>query len=246
MWLRQHRDLSYGVGIMLASLLLVVLAVLPIYQSASGILRQIERKSVELDGLNDKVSILTQLDPSILDERVVTLDQALPPRKDVLLYLTAIDGLSRELGLTFGGLSLAPGEITEASASSSKKKTVQKPKGLQGLDTEIKINGGKDNVYTFLRIIEEILPLMQIKDIKVSALSDGQYSLGLTLSMLWAEPETVDVKSKITLFGEAENKYFEQLASYRSFENSVGATPIQLAPKQDLFAPFASEVTPQP
>lgn len=242
MWFTSHRNLGMAIGIAVMTLFLLFVGVVPIYQHASGLLKKIESKTSELEALNSKVTLLTQLDQGILQERVSTLDKALPPKKDVLLYLTSIDGLSRELGLTFGGLSLTPGEITEATVSGAKKAV--KPRiggsGLQGLETEIRINGGKDSIYTFLRTIEEVLPLMQINDVKVTVLPSEQYSLSLKLNMLWAEPATIDVKSKITLFGEEEDKYFQQMAQYRQFESIITTSPIS-GVKSDLFAPFTIE-----
>lgn len=240
MWINTHKNLAMAIGIGIAAFLLLFIAVIPIYQNASGIMKKINQKSTELEALNTKVTILSQLDQAVLQERVATLDNALPPKKDVLLYLTSVDGLSRELGLTFGGLSLAPGDISEASESGKKPaKNIKALGGLRGLETEIRINGNKDSIYTFLRTIEEVLPLMQIKDVKVTVNPGEQYSLALTLNMLWAEPATVDVKSKITLFGEKEEKYFQQLSGYRKFQASVNMMPNQ-TPKTDLFAPFST------
>ncbi len=245
MWLNSHKSLAMAIGIGVAAVLLVFVAMIPIYQNASKLLKQIKQKSTELEALTSKVSILSQLDPNVLQQRVVWIDKALPPRKDILLYLTSIDGLSRELGLTFGGLTLVPGDITEASASASAKKTA-KAAGLQNLETEIKMRGSEENVYAFLRKVEEVLPLMQIGDIKVSILGEDQYSLTLKLGMLWAEPATADVKSQVTLFGEKEEKYFSQLASYRQFEPVIVSASSKSAGKTDLFAPFVvGETIPQ-
>ena len=223
--------MASGIGI--AVVMLVILAVLPIYRNASVILGKIKVRSNELESLSNKVSLLSKLDRAVLESRVQTLDRALPPRKDVLLYLSSVDGLSSELGLTFGGLSLVPGDLTEATGSAIKKQA--KIPGLQSLETEIKLRGSKENVYSFLRSIEDVLPLMQIKDIKVSVLGEDQYSLTLTLGMLWAEPITADIKSQITLFGAEEEKYFAQLSGYRQFEPE---TPSQSSPvgKADLFS----------
>lgn len=240
MWVSNHKNLSIAIAIGLVSLLLVGVGVIPIYRNANSILSKITKKSIELESLNNKVTILTQLDTNVLQERVSTLDKALPPKKDVLLYLTSVDGLSRELGLTFGGLSLTPGSISEATGSANKAAKSSRTGGLQGLETEIRINGGKESIYAFLRTIEEVLPLMQIKNVKVSVLPGDQYSLILSLNMLWAEPATLDVKSKITLFGEKEDKYFQQLAQYRRFEPVISTSPDQ-EPKSDLFAPFTTE-----
>jgi hypothetical protein len=244
-WFTQHKSLSLAMGMIFCSALLFFVAIIPIYNNALGILTKTKTRKSELDDLTAKVSILSKLDPVVLQSRVDVLNAALPPRKDVLTYLSAIDGLSRELGLTFGGLSIAPGEIEEATGSA--KKSVKTVGGVQSLETEIKMRGGQDGVYTFLRSIETVLPLMQIKNIKVSILDDNQYALSLTLGMLWAEPATIDVKGAVTLFGPEEDKYFTQLSEYRRFEANVATSSGTTNSKADLFAPFSVEdvVTPQ-
>jgi hypothetical protein len=243
MWLNRHAILAKAMAVGLTAFLLIFLAVLPIYQNASVLLKKIKTKSVELESLTNKVSILSKLDPVVLSDRVSVLDSALPPKKDVLLYLTSIDGLSKELGLTFGGLSLAPGDLTEATGSA--KKSV-KTAGLQSLETQIKMSGGEDGVYTFLRTIENVLPLMQIKDIKVSIVGEDQYALSLTLGMLWAEPATLDVKGPVTLFGADEDRYFTQLSEYRRFEAVSIAPETNADNTNSLFTPFSVEaVIPQ-
>lgn len=234
MWFNRHKNLAMAVLTGVVAVVLMAGAAWPIYQNANAVLGKIRTKSSELEALTNKVTLLSKLDPAVLQERVTTLDMALPPRKDVLLYLTSIDGLSNDLQLNFGGVSLAPGELSEATASASTKKSVSST-GVASLETEIKIRGGEDNVYSFLRTVEEVLPLMQIKGVKVTVLGDNEYSLALTMGMLWAEPATADVKSKITLFGDEEEKYFAQLAGYRRYDQTETETGGTIG-KQDLFS----------
>ena len=217
-WINRHKTLVTAILTAAGALVLVFMAVIPVYENATTILAKLKTRTKDLESITNKVTIISKLDPTVLDDRVKVIDSALPPKKDVLLYLNSIDGLSKELNLTFGGLSLAPGDLTEATASATKK-VAGKPNSLQSLETDIKIRGGKDNVYTFLRTIEGVLPLMQIKDIKVTVLSQDQYALNLTLGMLWADPATVDVKGNVTLFGPDEDKYFTQLSEYRKYES---------------------------
>ncbi|MBP9670001.1 hypothetical protein KBD75_01220 [Candidatus Woesebacteria bacterium] len=245
MWYVRHKTLVTAILIGLTSLFLLLVAVLPLYKNAFGMISKIKSKSSELDTLTDKVSVLSQLDPTVLKDRVNVLDSALPPKKDILLYLNSIEGLSRELGLTFGGISLTPGDITEASASATannagnqRKQPVKKSTGLETLDTEIKMSGGQSSIYAFLRSVEDVLPLMQIKNIKVSILGNDQYSLAVTLGMLWADPNTTGVKGAVTLFGAEEDNYFNQLASYRRFESLELNNDSGSQKKQDLFAPY--------
>ena len=246
-WINRHKTLVTAILTAAGALVLVFMAVIPVYENATTILAKLKTRTKDLESITNKVTIISKLDPTVLDDRVKVIDSALPPKKDVLLYLNSIDGLSKELNLTFGGLSLAPGDLTEATASATKK-VAGKPNSLQSLETDIKIRGGKDNVYTFLRTIEGVLPLMQIKDIKVTVLSQDQYALNLTLGMLWADPATVDVKGNVTLFGPDEDKYFTQLSEYRKYE-SIAVETVNSETKQDLFASNVLQqlsATPQP
>lgn len=233
-WLTKHRNLSMAVGIAAAAALLLLVAIIPLYQNTSDLLMQIKTKKGERDALSTKVSLMSQLDTNVLASRVLTLDQALPPRKDVLMYLVAIDGLSKQLGLSFGGISLAPGDVSTGSAG-TKGPTVA---GLQSLDTDIRISGSGDSVYTFLRTIEQVLPLMQIKNVKVTVSTDAAYQLSLTLGMLWAPPTTADVKGPVTLFTDEEQKYFNQLSGYSSFASTTTSFGSGISGKQDVFTPF--------
>lgn len=234
-WINRHRSLASALGAAVLAIILVFVAALPLYRSSSALLSKLATKTKELDALTGKVSILSKLDKSVLQERVTTIDTALPPKKDVLTYLVAIDGLSRDLGLTYGGFSLSPGELGEATASAGTVKKTSKAGGLQSLDTEIKMRGGQESVYTFLKTIESVLPLMQIKNVGVSVIGEDQYSLNLTLGMLWAEPSAGEVSGSVTLFGPEEEKYFTQLSAYKHFDPIVGDVPL-VGGKTDLFS----------
>lgn len=236
-WFNQHKNLGMAGGVWAAVVLLLVAAVWPLYQSTNSLLSKIKTKTSEREALSTKVTLLSQLDTNVLAARVQTLDTAIPPRKDILLYLTAIDGLSGQLGLSFGGISLMPGDLT---ASEGKNTTVKTPVGLQTLDTDIRVSGNPDKVYAFLRTIEQVLPLMQIKNVKVSATSESLYQLSLTLGMLWAPPATADVKGPVSLFTDEEQKYFTQLSQYNTFTGIQSPGAVATFGKQDLFAPATS------
>jgi hypothetical protein len=211
---------------------------IPQFRNSQDILSRLQSKKNEAKDLSDKVTILSGIDKQVLDDRVKILDNALPPQKDVVLYLTSVDGLSRELNLSFGGISLAPGNLTSNQDSTVKNAKQSADKlGLQSLDTDIKISGTQENIYSFLRLIEQSAPLMQIKDAKVSHTEGTAYNLTLRLGMLWAESTPSTVKGQISLFDEKEEKYFQDLSQYRRFETTsevIGDTAT--LGKSDLFA----------
>ena len=236
----RHQFLARAMAVGLGTVVLLVAAVVPLVSAISRNTQKIATRDRERQSLVDKVTILSQLDKTVLQERLNVLDAALPPRKDVVAYLASIDGLSRELGLSFGGLSVNPGEVTdkpEASPTTTRKRA--EALGLQVLDTTIKVKGSESSIYAFLRSVEQTLPLMQIKDAKVSGLNGGQFSLSLSLGMLWAPTTPGDVKGAITLFNEKEESYFQTLSTYKSYKADISDTAVDAVPggKVDLFSP---------
>lgn len=232
----RHTFLTRAVLIFSGSLLLLLLAIVPMFRNVREMSSSISKKQEEVNELVDKVTVLSGIDQNVLDLRVRILDNALPPRKDVIIYLTSVDGLSRELNLNFGGISLSPGTVTEEIEQKNKTSEI----GLQTLDTEIQIRGSKDNIYSFLRLIEQTTPLMQIKDVKVVRTSDSEdqdsYNLSLSLGMLWASSNLDTIKGKIVLFDEKEEKFFQELNQFKRYEaNNLAITSTEGLGKLDLF-----------
>ena len=242
-WTKQivrHAMAVKAAAVVLAALTIIIAVAVPLYNSISSVGKKIKSREKEAVELTNRVSILSSLDLEVLKQRIDVLDAALPPKKDVLLYLSAVDGLSRELGLVFAGISLSPGDVTDASGSAraSSSKVEESIPGLHTLETDIKMTGNQEAVYTFLRTVEQALPLMQVKDVKVSSSGQDNYSLSLRLGMLWASGNLTDIKGKISLFDEKEEGYFQQLSEYRKFQPIVrDETSGAANTKSNLFAP---------
>lgn len=224
LWLIRH---AYGLRaglVCLISLGILYFVGWPVFVHMKGIQNQIETKTKEESDLTNKISLLSGLDQEILRERMVLINKALPPNKDVVLYLSTIDGLSKELGLVFNSIKIMPGDVTTIPEGDSVTKTKKRlvPAGLSSLETTIKVSGSKDNIYSFLRMVEESLPLMQIKDIKISVLGENQFSLSLQLGMLWASFDPKTVNGTITLFDQQEEGYFQRLTTYPQYTNDLG------------------------
>lgn len=242
-YLQRHATLVRGVLIAGVGLILVMVVVVPVIGRISELQDKIGSRRKEAESLSQKVTILSNLDQQILDERVKVLDQALPPRKDIVLYLATIEGLSRELELNFSGISLSPGDVTEASASAKTRRT-DIIAGVHSLETELKIDGSQERIYEFLRLIENSLPLVQVKDVKVSnSGNEGRYTLSMRAGMLWASSDITKVSGAVTLFTDKEEEYFSQLETFRRFgtptlllENQTGSAGA--VGKNDLFAPL--------
>ena len=219
----RHQIAVKALGVVAATLVVLLVGLWPLFKSAGTLIRKIETRGKEEESLSKKVAILSQIDQQVLKERTKVIKAALPETKDVIAYLGAVDGLSKELGLSFGGITVAPGDVSGESqkSSSGRNKNTRKVALLNVLDTDIKITGTRDGIYAFLRQVEQTLPLMQVSDVVVTKLEEDLYSMTLSLGMLWAPTPTVDLKGAISLFTEKEEDYFQKLNVFKSYSGST-------------------------
>lgn len=235
-WIRQHRLLVEGIGFGVMALLVAVLVTVPFVERVFTMRADLSKSNDQLVEIESQVFFLSNLDGEILKKRVGLLDTVLPASKDVLLYLSTIDGLARELSLTLRGIELAPGDIGGGG-----KQVVGKT-GTSTLDTELVITGTQDKIYAFLRAVEETAPLMTVKDVKVNRLSSENFSLSVVLSMVYAVPETKDnFKGKSALFSEKEESVLTQIAGFRAYGSSLALdNPAVQIGKTNLFEPLTT------
>ena len=224
-------------AVVVASLFVLAIGLWPLLQSSGSLLKKIESRSKEEAQLSKKVSILSQIDQNVLKDRTKVIKEALPETKDVIAYLSAVDGLSKELGLSFGGITVAPGDVSGESQkpTSGRSKATRKVAALNVLDTDIKITGTRDGIYAFLRQVEQTLPLMQVSDVVVNKIEEDLFSMSLSLGMLWAPTPEVDLKGAISLFTEKEEVYFQKLNVFRTYGGTTNVENLNASERLDLF-----------
>lgn len=234
----RHQIAVKALGVVAAILVVLLVGLWPLFKSAGTLLRKIETRSKEEESLSKKVAILSQIDQQVLKERTKVIKAALPETKDVIAYLGAVDGLSKELGLSFGGITVAPGDVSGESqkTSSGRTKSTRKVALLNVLDTDIKITGTRDGIYAFLRQVEQTLPLMQVSDVVVTKLEEDLYAMSLSLGMLWAPTPSIDLKGAISLFTEKEEGYFQKLNGFKAYSgSSIAESGVVNEGRIDLF-----------
>lgn len=233
----RHQIAVKAGGVVFSGLMVLAIGLWPLLQSSGALLKKIESRSKEEAQLSKKVSILSQIDQSVLKERTKVIKSALPETKDVIAYLGAVDGLSKELGLSFGGITVAPGDVSGESQkkTSGRSKATRKVAALNVLDTDIKITGTRDGIYAFLRQVEQTLPLMQVSDVVVTKIEEDLFSMSLSLGMLWAPTPEMDLKGAISLFTEKEEVYFQKLNVFRTYGGATVTNEGITTPRLDLF-----------
>jgi len=214
---RKHTELVKGVVVYALAIVIFMVAVVPIFQSANSARKKLTSEKKKLDDLSNRVVILTGLDDAILNQRYDELNNILPAKKDIVSYLVTIDGLSKDLELSLNGISLAPGDVSDSTVSAETTKNLRAGQ-LRSIETDISIQGEESDIYSFLRSIENVVPLMQVKDVNVSR-NEGVYTLSLRLGMLYSE-EGLGTNANtgvVSLFTPDEERLYNQLLAFKRY-----------------------------
>ncbi|GEM_PF-803939 len=231
-YVRQHTYGSKAVLLLFALVVVSLLALLPMFTRMQNLTRELESKRKVLDELNEQVVVLNNLDQTILSERMKVMDKVLPPEKDVVAYVTALDSLSRDLGLSLGDISLNPGEIQKEGKEPPEGVKTQ---GLSGIETEVRVTGPLESIYALLRQVETTAPLMIVKDVALSRVAGEVFTMKLRLTMIYADPvKSGSLKGVVSLFTREEESLYEQVEKYRRYE-SASARVVSGEGKKDLF-----------
>lgn len=172
-------------------LLIVILSVTLLRTSISGIFNFREENKAQEEkilNLKKKSEKLISLDEQELISKVEKVEQILPSKQPLIALISQISALSQEEGVKFTGLELDPQKLkNQINVVSQDQKEEEKTESLPLL---IKINGETAKVFSFIRRLDEIPPLMKIESFSLE--TGGEKMIELTIRIFYQElPQTL-------------------------------------------------------
>ncbi len=247
LWVHYHNFLAKAIMIAGASLLLIIIGIIPMTRKFYATRQLYKKEQEKLEVLAKKVVVVDNLDPNILEERVRLLNKVLPPNKDVVVYLNTLDRLARDFNLSLGDVSLSPGIVyKQDDEKETSKKSREVNEKWKTLETELRIIGGRDNIYGFLRQVEKTAPLMIIKDVQMSRVgsqvNNDEFVLTLKLGMVYAEPDIKKIAGgEVKLLTDQDEIIIGEIRDLKSYTLSLNEGNDQKnklkGVRNDLFKP---------
>lgn len=152
---RSKDELSYvakPASIFVATLVLVFLAISFLYTQITKIRGQISELNTTKEALQKKYDTLSSVE-TIVPVGMDIMEMILPPRTPVIYALNQIKNIALERQVT----------ISDIKAGT----TVQDSDGISKNSLSFSVEGGTQEIFSFLKIIERSLPLMKINNIDV-------------------------------------------------------------------------------
>jgi Tfp pilus assembly protein PilO len=223
------------VGLVLALILFVRPAVAKLMERVQT-KRQLEKKYSQMQA---KLDILSGIDTTLNDNRVRQMEAVFPSTKPVVALMGSLSQLALEHNLSFGGITLSPGSLTQEAVKSGTKKV--SPQGLFDLRFGFQIGGDFDKISQFLAALENTSPLMKIEGVGLSIKTNPLFEREQTVvvadieisAYYQAPPKSLgDVTSPVKLLSRNEEALLNQLVGFRQFRAVI---PQTTAGKENLF-----------
>jgi hypothetical protein len=183
--------------------LIVIFAVLPLWNKVSEKQTQLRSAQDELRVLTQKEEALRTLDEESLEEQFQTAEIALPSGKEVPALLVGISRLYQEQGLELVNLKITPGKVSTQSAQPSSDPANPSPAAVaetatpisggvptakqvfpstKRLDFDIVLSGTLEQARGFLNTLEKSLRLMLVNSFTFSQNTSGSTQITLKIS----------------------------------------------------------------
>ena len=191
--------------------------------------------------LNTKLSTLNGVDSILVTERVKKMESVFPSRKPVVELLGTLSELSGLHNLSFGGVSLSPGSLSEQQTAVKKgAKTTISPE-LSDLRFGFQIGGSFGDILAFMKDLENVAPLMKIEEVGLSIRTNPLFEVDSTLvladisvaAFYQPPPKTLgSVSQPVKLLTRSDEALLNKLINFKIFRTEV---PLAQAGKEDLF-----------
>lgn len=190
--------------------------------------KQLSKKATQLA---DKWETLTGIESVLIDERVKKMEAVFPSVKPIVPLLASLSQLAGEHELTFGGLSLSPGSLSEAGAKSP----------LNDLSFSFQVGGDFARISQFMQALENTAPLMKIESVALTIKTNPLFEREETMvaadisvaAYYQAPPATLgSIDKPVRLLTKSEEALLNQLVGFRTFPPVV---PTAAVGKENLF-----------
>ena len=216
-------SISIFLVVILTCIVLIWKIVIPLTQRWFSIQREVRETEAKIKIVKANIGIMQDLDKTNLDDKIDTAIAAVPADKDFFGIFTAIVDSAVKSGVLLGKFSFSPGTLASDSASTSKS---ERP-----IDVSLPIEGDLEDIKSFMKEINEKLPLSESETLVADVGSSTEAKLRLLFTYKTFPLITYTYTEPIKSFTEEELSLINQLTSWKlSIVDKFGSADASLPP----------------
>lgn len=231
-WYYKYRDSEYfSIAIMVSTVLVCVLLIfnfiIPQLTTWFSIRDEVVATQARIAVLQENINYMNTLDKRTMNAQLETATTALPPEKDFGIMLNVLTEASLKSGVALNDFTFQVGNV-----DSDKDQIIDpRHKDLSNIKMTVVVTGPVTSVRTFIRTLEESIPLSEVVDLDGS----GQ-TISISMQFYQKNLPEVDIKPEDPIIALSPDKtaLLEKIAAWNrgvvaDFSNetaSGGATPL--------------------
>ncbi len=224
----KNKKLTMMIGV---TLVLGIIVFGPTLSNLQKRIRVSKQQGIELNNLEKKLQILEGIDKNLTTDRVKKMEAVFPSDKPIIQLLSSLTQLAAKHDLSFGGVSLSPGSLTDEKKEDS----------LADLTFGFEVSGELKSILKFLQELERVAPLMKIDKVgltittkPLSGDNNTMIAAKINVSAFYqpAPKSLGSISQPVKLLSRSEEAILSQLFNFTQFK---AVLPVAQTGKTNLF-----------
>lgn len=193
-----------------AAIFLGIIVFGPTLSNLQKVIRINKQQKTELSSLEKKLQILEGIDNNLITDRVKKMEAVFPSDKPIVQLLSSLAQLAAKHNLSFGGVSLSPGSLTDEKKEDS----------LADLTFGFEVGGELNSILKFLQELERVAPLMKIDKVGLTIKTLPIIAAKINVSAFYqpAPKSLGTISQPVKLLSRSEEAILSQLFNFTQFQ----------------------------
>lgn len=193
-----------------AAIFLGIIVFGPTLSNLQKVIRINKQQKTELSSLEKKLQILEGIDNNLIIDRVKKMEAVFPSDKPIVQLLSSLAQLAAKHNLSFGGVSLSPGSLTDEKKEDS----------LADLTFGFEVGGELNSILKFLQELERVAPLMKIDKVGLTIKTLSMIAAKINVSAFYqpAPKSLGKISQPVKLLSRSEEAILSQLFNFTQFQ----------------------------
>jgi Tfp pilus assembly protein PilO len=236
--LTRYRPFILPLSIVLVALCVFLLVIIPVVQQTIQEFQDVSALRDQVGILQQKVTVLNNLDETSLQQNFVLTTSAVPIDKSLPTILSTMEGIGDKTGVTLKSLVIdAPGSL--ATQAGKLQNTEEKKLGAYTLPFSVTLDGTFDQIKTYLAVSNKVRRLIRAKAFTLN-FADDALTTQISFDAFYAP---LSSKNDSDTLKQLKNSDFDVLAGLEQYPNmgqlGVSTSPAPIDPSQVKPNPFS-------
>jgi len=211
---QHYKEFLLPVGVILASILVIIYVVFPQIQQYFNSQSLIKIEQQKLNALNNDYTLLTSLDDATIASDLSTLSLTLPAQKDFAGIIDAISYVSAKTGVAVGNFEFSLGNLSSSNFGGTAYPSTQ---------INISLRGNPESIANFAHEIVKTMPIAEVTAINITG---GTGSLTVLFYYKPFPAQDISDQTQIVPLSSSQLSLIKEVSAW----NSVGQTGLSALP----------------